>query len=263
MLRVSEAATAPAGERLDAAAARRRLILDALAITVSSGAFGVVYGLAARETGLSLAESIAMSVFVLAGASQFAALGLIAAGVPWLGIVLLTGFLNARHLLYSAAMAPWLRGSSTLQRAAMAHVVTDETFALAMAHFRRLGRADVAGYWIAAAFVCLSWILATAVGYMGGEAIPDPRQLGLDVVFPAAMAGLAVALTTGRPELLAAVIGAILAVTVALAWDPAVAVIAGGLLGPAVALAVGARASGTRTKTEPDAPDPHGGDGLP
>jgi 4-azaleucine resistance transporter AzlC len=260
---VSEAATALAGERLDPAAARRRLILDALAITASSGAFGVVYGLAARETGLSLAESIAMSVFVLAGASQFAALGLILAGVPWLGIVLLTGFLNARHLLYSAALAPWLRTSPALERAIMAHVVTDETFALAMAHFRRLGRGDSVGYWIAAAFVCLPWILATGVGYIGGEAIPDPRRLGLDVVFPAAMAGLAVALTTGRPELLAAVIGAILAIAVALAWDPAVAVILGGLIGPAVALALAGRASSTPTRAEPAAPRPPSSEGLP
>jgi 4-azaleucine resistance transporter AzlC len=260
---VSEAATALAGERLDPAAARRRLILDALAITVSSGAFGVVYGLAARETGLSLAESIAMSIFVLAGASQFAALGLIAAGVPWLGIVLLTGFLNARHLLYSAALAPWLRASPALERAAMAHVLTDETFALAMAHFRRLGRGDSAGYWIAAAFVCLPWILATGVGYIGGEAIPDPRQLGLDVVFPAAMAGLAVALTTGRPELLAAVIGAVLAVALALAWDPAVAVIVGGLIGPAVALILAGKASDTPGIVGGATHERQGGDGLP
>jgi len=259
---VSEAATALAGERLDPAAARRRLVLDALAITVSAGAFGVVYGLAARETGLSLAESIAMSVFVLAGASQFAALGLIAAGVPWVGIALLTGFLNARHLLYSAALAPWLRSSPTLERAAMAHVVTDEIFALALAHFRRLGRADSVGYWIAAAFVCLPWIVATAVGYIGGEAIPDPRQLGLDVVFPAAMAGLAVALTTGRPELLAAVIGAVLAVAVALAWDPAVAVIVGGLIGPAVALALAGRAPDGPIAAGSSAPDRDRVDGL-
>lgn len=260
---MSEAATALAEERLDPAAARRRLILDALAITVSAGAFGVVYGLAARETGLSLAESIAMSVFVLAGASQFAALGLIAAGVPWLGIALLTGFLNARHLLYSAALAPWLRASPTLERAAMAHVVTDEIFALALAHFRRLGRADSVGYWIAAAFVCLPWIVATAVGYVGGEAIPDPRRLGLDVVFPAAMAGLAVALTTGRPELLAAVIGAVLAVAVALAWDPAVAVIVGGLIGPAVALALAGRAPDSPSAPGPATADRDRVDGLP
>ena len=50
-----------------------------------------------------------MSVIVFAGAAQFAAVGYVAGGLPWPGVVLLTGLLNARHLLYSAALAPWLR----------------------------------------------------------------------------------------------------------------------------------------------------------
>ena len=75
--------------------------------------------------------------FVLAGAAQFAAVGLIADGSGWPSIVLLTALLNARHLLYSAAIAPWLGGRPRLERAAMAHVLTDETFALSLAHFQR------------------------------------------------------------------------------------------------------------------------------
>ena len=46
---------------------------------------------------------------MFAGAAQFAAVGYVAGGLPWPGIILLTGLLNARHLLYSAALAPWLR----------------------------------------------------------------------------------------------------------------------------------------------------------
>lgn len=51
----------------------------------------------------------------------------------WPFIVLMTALLNARHLLYSAPVAPWLGGRSRLERAAMAHVLTDETFALSLA----------------------------------------------------------------------------------------------------------------------------------
>ena len=46
---------------------------------------------------------------VFAGAAQFAAVGYVASGLAWPGIILLTALLNARHLLYSAALAPWLR----------------------------------------------------------------------------------------------------------------------------------------------------------
>ena len=91
-----------------------------------------------------------MSVLVFAGASQFVAIGYVAGGFSWLVIVGLTTFLNARHLLYSAALAPYVTDQPRWVRALMAHTLTDEAFALAIAHFRRVGRADVPGYWIGA-----------------------------------------------------------------------------------------------------------------
>jgi predicted branched-subunit amino acid permease len=157
---------------------------------------------------------------------------LVAGGAGWPSIVLLTALLNARHLLYSASLAPWLAGRSRLERAAMAHVLTDETFALSLAHFRRIGRVDVVGFWLAAAFDSLSWPVFTAVGVIAGQLIPDPAQFGLDVVFPAAMAGLAVKLATMRPEVAAAVAGAAVAVVGGLIVGPAVSIVAGGFLAP-------------------------------
>ena len=223
------------------AANRRALVGEAIGIAVSAGAFGLVFGLSARSAGESLAEAIAMSTVVFAGASQFAAAGLIAQGAPWPAIVLLTALLNARHLLYGAALLPWLRSRPRIERAAMAHVLTDESFALSLHHFRRLGRADVPGYWIAAAFVFVPWNIATIVGVLGGQQIPDPARLGIDVVFPAAMAGLAVLLVHERPDLVAAIVGAALAVGVAVTVDPAVGVVAGGLAGPLAGLVVNRR----------------------
>ena len=225
----------PAGPA-DLAASRRRIVVDAVGVTLSASAFGVVYGLATRGAGFSLIDAMAMSTLVLAGASQFAAVGLIVAGAAWPDIVLLTFLLNARHLLYSAALAPWFRGRPLLERAAAAHVLTDETFALALTHFRRLGRFDGPGYWLASSFVVVPWIGATAVGYLGGQVIPDPARLGLDIVFPAAMGGLAVGLVTGRREVVAALAGLLIGVAVALVAQPSVGVVAGGLLGPMAGL---------------------------
>jgi 4-azaleucine resistance transporter AzlC len=216
--------------------ARHRLALDAVGIVLSVFAFGVVYGLAARAAGLSLVEAVAMSLLVFAGASQFVAVGLIAQATPWPAIVFLTALLNARHALYSAAVVPWLRDKPRLERAGIAYALTDEAFALSLHHFQRIGRADVPGYWLAALCVWLPWNAATIVGVVGGGAVPDPARLGLDVVFPAAMAGLAILLVRTRRDLLAALVGAALAVALGLATDPSVGVVAGGLLGPLVAL---------------------------
>ena len=221
------------------AASRRRLVVEAAGIVVSAMGFGFVYGLAARDAGFSPVEAMAMSALAFGGAAQFAAVGYVAGGLAWPGVVLLTALLNARHLLYSAALAPWLRDRAFAERAVMAHLLTDEGFALSMAHFRRLGRADAWGYWVAgigATFI--PWNLATLAGVLVGGSIPEPDRFGIDVIFPAAMVGLAVGLISGRREIVAALVGAGVGVVVALLAGPAVGIIAGGLVGPAVGLAI-------------------------
>jgi 4-azaleucine resistance transporter AzlC len=221
------------------AASRRRLLVDSLGIMVSAGGFGLVYGLSARAGGFSPLEASAMSVIVFAGASQFVAVGYVLGGFSWLAMVLLTAFLNARHILYAAALAPYLADKPRPLRALMAHVLTDEAFALAIAHFRRIGRADVRGYWLGAILsTFIPWNVATLVGVTIGGSIPDPSRFGLDVIFPAAMGGLAVGLITGRRELVAAISGAVIAVAVGLVWDPAAGIIAGGVIGPIVGMVV-------------------------
>jgi branched chain amino acid efflux pump len=213
-----------------------------MGIGVSALGFGFVYGLAAREAGFSPIEAIAMSLIVFGGASQFAAVGYVASGLAWPAIVILTGLLNARHLLYSAALAPWLRDVPFVRRAVAAHLLTDESFALSVTHFRRVDRTDEWGYWIAAiASTLIPWNLATAAGVLLGGQIPDPMLFGVDIIFPAAMIGLSVGLITGRRELVAAIVGAGVGVIVALLSSPAVGIVAGGLVGPVVGLLVPAR----------------------
>ena len=224
------------------AASRRQLLLDSLGIMVSASGFGLVYGLSARAAGFSPIEASAMSIIVFGGASQFVAVGYVLGGFSWVAIVLLTAFLNARHLLYAAALAPYLADKPRPLRAVMAHVLTDEAFALAIAHFRRIGRADVRGYWLGAIVsTFIPWNVATLIGVTIGGSIPDPTRFGLDVIFPAAMGGLAVGLITGRRELIAAVAGAVIGVAIGLAWDPAAGIIAGGVIGPLAGMAARAR----------------------
>jgi branched chain amino acid efflux pump len=231
------AATEPPLSRSEA---RRKLVVDGLGIIVSAVGFGFVYGLAARtQAGFSPIDVMAMSVFVFAGAAQFAAIGYVVGGVPWLVIGVLTGLLNSRHFLYSAALAPWFRGRPFWERALAAHVLTDEAFALSTAHFRRLGRFDAFGYWFAAIVVTfIPWFFATLAGSLLGQSIVDPERLGIDVIFPAAMIGLAVGLISGRRELVAAIVGAAVGVGVSLASSPTVGIIGGGVVGPAVGLLV-------------------------
>ncbi len=233
---------------------RRRLIRDTLIINASIIAFGFMFGLAARNAGYSPLEAMAMSTFLFAGAAQFAGVGYVAAGLPWAPIVILTLFLNARHVLYSAALAPRLRELPPLRRAFMAHFLTDEAFALTAAHFHRIGRVDEGGYWIAAlGGVFIPWNLSTLAGVLLGGAIPDPSKFGLDIVFPAAMGGLAVGLMLGRREIVAACAGALVGVGASLALGPGVGIMIGGLLGPLAGMAMpGADASSASGPGSPE-----------
>jgi branched chain amino acid efflux pump len=198
-----------------------------------------VFGLAATKAGFSVVESMAMSTIVFAGAAQFAAVGYVASGLAWPGIILLTALINARHLLYSAALAPWVGGVPVLRRAGMAHVLTDESFALAISHFRRLGRFDERGYWLAAVpLEFIPWNVGTLGGAVLGAGIPEPGRLGIDVIFPASMIGLAVGLITGRRELVAAIVGATVAVGGSLAISPTIGIVAGGIAGPVAGLLI-------------------------
>ncbi len=74
----------------------------------------------------------------------------------------------------------------------------------------------------------MPWIGASILGATLAGNIPEPARFGLDVIFPAAMAGLAVGLITGRRELAAAVTGAVVGVVTGLAWDPAAGIVVGG-----------------------------------
>ena len=232
---------------------RRRLIVEALGIAVSAIGFGFVYGLSAREAGFSPLEAMAMSTIVFAGAAQFAAIGYVVAGLAWPAIALLTLLLNARHLLYSAALGPWMADVPRPRRALMAHVLTDEAFALSIGHFRRIGRTDEAGYWIGAiASTFIPWNLATLAGVVAGGSIADPNILGIDIIFPAVMIGLAAGLISGRRELVAAFAGAAIAVSwalfasPALGVEPSTGVIVGGVVGPLVGLLVPATLAAER-----------------
>jgi predicted branched-subunit amino acid permease len=257
-LEAADQAGAEATE-LELRAARRGLIADTAVIAISVGAYGLVFGLSARAVGLTALDALMMSALVFAGAAQFAALGYLG-GVGLAGIVVLTAAVNARNLVYAAALMPWLAARPRPTRALMGHFVNDASFALSMAHFRRLGHTDVWGFWwVAIIGTFLPWNLATIVGALAAGAIPDPSRAGLDVVFPAAMAGTAVTLASDRRAVVAMLVAAPTAVATSLLWDPAGGVLSGALASALVAIGIRrGRPELPRPASGADAPGPGG-----
>ncbi|MDY7223462.1 AzlC family ABC transporter permease [Halalkalibacterium halodurans] len=138
----------------------------------------LTFGLLAKGTGLTLLETIAMSLFVYAGASQYMALTLIAIGTGTIEIILTTFIVNIRHLLMSASIRAKMEDTHPVKRAITAFGITDEVFALVTSQDRRLTNGFVIGV---AVIAYVSWVVHSAVGYIVGSALPATLQQGMGV----------------------------------------------------------------------------------
>ena len=146
---------------------------------------------------------------------------------------LLTALLNARHVLYSAALAPWFAGRPR-RRAGGDGPRPDRRGVRALDRPLPPARAGRRLRLLVAAIVAtfIPWNLATLAGVTSARRSPIRRGSGIDVIFPAAMAGLAVGLISGRRELVAAVAGRRDRGRRLAAVSPSVGIVAGGVLGP-------------------------------
>lgn len=189
-----------------------------LPLWLGAAPFGVIYAVSAIAAGLTPAQTVAMSLLVFAGASQFTAVGMAAAGAGPLAITLTTLVVNARHLIMSASLAPHLRGVGPWRRLLLAAQLTDESYAVGMGRFLegRGSPAFLAGCNLSL-YTC--WPLSALAGVLLGSIIPDPAAYGLDLVFPLTFVGLLVPLLKDRANRPAALIAALLTVAGAL-WLP-------------------------------------------
>lgn len=194
----------------------RQGFLDTVPIWIGVAPFGAIYAVSALAAGLDWVQTLGMSLFVFAGASQFTAAGLFAAGAaPWT-IIVTTAIINARHLLLGASLAPFVRSLPTPLKALMAFQLTDESYAVGMRRWMA-GGGSAAYQFGSNASLYFIWQLSTLAGILLGAQIPDPATYGLDLVFPLTFIGLLVPLlktrVSGVVTLLAAaltIIGALL-----------------------------------------------------
>ena len=143
--------------------------------------FGLAFGLAATQTGLSDHTSLLMSALVFAGASQFASLELWGTHVPVVPLIVTVFAVNARHLLMGATLYPYLRHLPPAKRYAVMFVVSDANWAMSMQAFS-VGRPGLGILFGGGLALWTFWVLGTWLGIYFGSAIQDPVSLGLDMV---------------------------------------------------------------------------------
>ncbi len=187
---------------------------DVIPILLAVTPFGLVAGVSAAEVGLPVAHAVGMSYVVYAGTAQLAALQLLAVGSPFAVIVLTTLLLNLRFALYSATLAPHLRGPRWPMRLWMASMMTDQSMALGIHRYATKPErgAKVAYYLGVSVPVWIVWTTAATVGVFLGAAVP--AGWSLEFAVPLVFLTLWVfALARGRgPVWWAGGVGAIVAI---------------------------------------------------
>ena len=211
-----------------------RGVTRALPIVMGYVPIGFAYGVLAKQAGLSVFNAVAMSVLVYAGSAQLVGAGLFAAAAPALSIIATTFVVNLRHMLFSAALSPYLKGWRKFELAIFAYELTDETFAVHSVSFPEgvPSKAEVIAVNVTAQ---LSWLCGSWLGAVVGGLIKDVRPLALDYTLPAMFIALLVMQIKVRAEIIVAVLTGGLAVVLTLMgldrWSVILATLVGATLG--------------------------------
>jgi len=178
----------------------------ALAVAATVWFFGASFGLVARAAGMGVLAPLVMSATTFAGSAQFAVSSILGAGGGAAAAIAAAVLLNARYAPISISVAPLFLGGR-LRRLLESQLIVDESWALASRGGGRFDRRILLG---AGLLLYVSWVSGTAVGVLAGDALGNPKDLGLDGAFPALfLALLAPQLRAPRAALPAATGGAI------------------------------------------------------
>lgn len=198
--------------------------------------FGIAFGVAATAKGVPPEVGIFMSAAMMAGASQFAVLDLWHAPLPLGAMALTVLAVNARHILFGAALSPWLLQIPWAQRLAATAILSDSNFAQAT-NARDRGEADAGVLCGAGLLTCLIWTVSTAIGALGGALLGGLSQFGFDAVMVTYLAATVAAQWRSRDGILlpvavtAAIVSVIGSHFLPAGWHIIAGALAGGAIG--------------------------------
>jgi 4-azaleucine resistance transporter AzlC len=215
-----------------------RGVLDGLrlgaALALSSGVYGLIFGVLAAQAGLTVLESGVMSATVFAGAAQILAVETWARPAPIAALVLGIMVVNARHVLMGVALRPYLQGLPLWKQLLVASVIVDDNWALMLSRFEQ-GYRDAAFILGCALPAIPAWTFMTMVGNALGGGIQDPRRWGLDFIIVAMFTVVLVGRWRGASTLLpwgvAAIVATVAAQVLPGKWTIIAGTIAGSLAG--------------------------------
>jgi branched chain amino acid efflux pump len=176
--------------------------------SVAVAAFGLTFGVLAREAGMGVLAPIVMSATTFAGSAQFAAVSILGSGGSVAAAVAAALLLNARYGPIGVSVARDLRGGP-VTRFVHAQLVVDESWAIAADGRGRFNRSVLIAVGLG---LYAAWVGGTVLGVVFGHVLlSDPSAYGLDAAFPALFLALLWPQLRRRTSIATAALGAAIA----------------------------------------------------
>ena len=150
----------------------------------------IAFAIMAANASLGIAETISMSLFVFAGASQMMSVGMIAEGAGMLAIVIATFIINLRHIIMSTCVFERMEKIGVLDKLICGFGVTDESFAI----FTTTEKEKCNKWYFLGIFISiyLSWIVGTLIGTLASAVLPAVVSNSLGIALYAMFIALVV-----------------------------------------------------------------------
>lgn len=171
---------------------------------MASFPFGIGFGVAAAQKGLSTFETTLMSFTVMAGTSQMVALDIWAQPLPLVALAVSVFVANLRYFVMGAALQSHLPHLPWYLLPPVWYATVDQNWAVNIAEYRR-GRGDLGKFFGGGLVLACIWSSSTLIGHLAaGGLLSDPtasRRLGLDFVGIAVFVVVAAILFRGKRDL--------------------------------------------------------------
>ena len=185
----------------------RRGVGEALPLFLTVIPFAFIIGLAVVESGLSPIVGWSTSPIIFGGAAQLVVLSLLGSGTALAATVAAGLVIQARHLMYSAALAPVFQKQPKWFQWLGPYALIDQMFALASTRTHE-SPDDFRSYYLGAGLVYLiGWNSTTAVGLLVGPVVPESWQLGFAI--PLMFVVLLISGINRWPKVVATVVAAV------------------------------------------------------
>lgn len=211
-------------------------MIDALPLIASAVPFALVVGLAITESGIGNLTGWSGSGIIFAGAAHLTLVTLLGTGTAVVAAITTALVINARHLMYSAALAPAFQRQPRWFRWVGPYALIDQMFAIVILRKDDELSAFRTYYLSAAIAFIIFWNLTVGLGLLVGPIVPEAWNLGFAVPvmfvgivvmgidrYPktiAAVAGAAASyLSAGLPNRIGLLVGAIVGIAAGIAFD--------------------------------------------